>query len=79
MDYCGQRPPNRAGAGRVLVVAGFSRQTPKPGEARKNSTREAEPTRFLWFSQGILIIFLIHSLISDEGKNSQNNLITKSI
>jgi len=26
----------------VLVVAGFSRQTPKSGEARKNSTREAE-------------------------------------
>ena len=27
------------------MVAGFSRQTPESGEARKNSTREAEPTR----------------------------------
>ena len=27
------------------VVAGFSRQTPKSGEARRNSTREVEPTR----------------------------------
>jgi len=29
----------------VPVVAGFSRQTPKSDEARKNSTHEAEPTR----------------------------------
>jgi len=29
----------------VPVVAGFSRQTPKSGETRKNSTHEAEPTR----------------------------------